>query len=97
MNVEFKDGLLGCKKSMLRDLTGFVTHENSDVAGYSAAAVVEERRVASSTIELPRCEAVESQTSAQVPVAPLYCACIVGKGREAPQRSTTSVVIRQSL
>ena len=31
------------------------------------------------------CEAVESQKSAQVPVAPLYCPCIVGRGREAPQ------------
>ena len=25
-NVEFKDGLLGCKKSILRDLKGLVTH-----------------------------------------------------------------------
>ena len=55
------------------------------VAGYSAAAVVDARRVASSTIELLRCEAVESQKSAQVPVAPLYCAKIVGRGREASQ------------
>ena len=78
VNVEFKDGLLGWKKSMLRDPTGLVTYEISDVAGYSAAAVVDERRVASSTIELPRCAAVESLKSAQVPVAPLYCACIVG-------------------
>ena len=59
----------GCKKSMLRDLTGLVTHENSDVAGYTAA-VVDERRVARSTIELPRWEAVESRKSAKVPVAP---------------------------
>ena len=85
VNVEFKDGLVGCKKSMFRDLTNLVTHENSDVAGYSAAAVVDERRVASSTIELPKCEPVESQKSAQDPVAPLYRACIVGRGREAPQ------------
>ena len=35
--------------------------ENSDVASYSAAAAVDERRVASSTIELPRCEALESR------------------------------------
>ena len=85
VNVEFKNGLLGCKKSMLTDLTGLVTHENSDVAGFSAAAVVDERRVARSTIELPSCEAVESRKSAQVAVAPLYCACIIGRGREAPQ------------
>ena len=73
VNVEFEDELQGCKKPMSRDLTGLMTHENSgvaghsaaadvdensDVAGYSAAAVVDERRVASSTIELPRCEAV---------------------------------------
>ena len=85
VNVEFKDGLLGCKKSILRDLTGLVTHKNSDVAGNSAAAVVDERRVASSTIELYRCETVESHTSTQLPFASLFCACIVGKGREAPQ------------
>ena len=85
VNVEFKDGLLGCEKSMLRDLTGLLTHENSDVAGYFAAAVVDERRVTTSTIELAKCEAVELQKSAQVPVAPLYCACIVGRCREAPQ------------
>ena len=85
---------------MSRDLTGLVTHENSgvagnsatsdvdensDVAGYAAAAVVDVRRVASSTIELPRCETVESQKLVQVPVAPLYCACFVGRGSEAPQ------------
>ena len=39
----------------------------------------------SSTIELSMCEAVESQKSTQVSVAPLYCACIVGWDREAPQ------------
>ena len=59
--------------------------EESDVAGYSAAAIVDERRVASSTIELPSCEAVESQKSAQVPFAPLCRACIAGRDREAPQ------------
>ena len=85
VNVEFKDGLLGCKKPMLRDLTGLVTHKNSDVAGHSAAAVVDERRATSSTIELSRCETVESHTSTQVPFAPLCRACIVGRGREAPQ------------
>ena len=85
VNVEFKDGLLGCKKSMMRDLTGLVTHENSDVAGHSAAAVVDERRATSSTIELSRCETVESHTSTQVPFASLCRACIVGRGREAPQ------------
>ena len=82
MNVEFKNGLLGCKKSMMRDL---VTRKNSDVAGHSAAAVVDERRATSSRIELSRCEAVESHTSTQVPFAPLCRACIVGRGREAPQ------------
>ena len=66
VNVEFKDGLLECKKSKVRDVTCLVTQKNSDVAGYSAAAVVDERRVARSTIELPRCEAVESRKSAQV-------------------------------
>ena len=85
VNVEFKNGLLGCKKSMLRDLTGLVTRKNSDVAGHSAAAVVDERRATSSRIELSRCEAVESHTSTQVPFAPLCRACIVGRGREAPQ------------
>ena len=76
---------------MLRDLTSLVTHEDSDVASYSASAIVNERRVASSTIELPSCEAVESHTSTasqlgnQVPFAPLCRACIVGRGREAPQ------------
>ena len=80
VNVEFKDGLLGCKKSMLRDLTGLVTHKNSDVAGHSAAAVVDERRATSSTIELSRCETVESHTSTQVPFASLCRACIVGRG-----------------
>ena len=85
VNVEFKDGLLGCKKSMLRDLTGLVTHKNSDVAGHSAAAVVDERRATSSTIELSRCKTVESHTSTQVPFASLCRACIVGRSREAPQ------------
>ena len=100
VNIEFKSELQWCKSPMLRDLTGLVTHENSawaghsatadvdedsDVAGYSAAAVVDERRVASSTIELYRCEAVESHTSTQVPFASLCRACIVGRGREAPQ------------
>ena len=85
VNVEFKDGLLGCKKSMLRDLTGLVTHKNSDVAGHSAAAVVDERRATSSTIELSRCKTVESHTSTQVPFASLCRACFVGRSREAPQ------------
>ena len=40
---------------------------------------MDERRVASSTIEVPSCEAVESQKSTQVPVVPLCRACIVGK------------------
>ena len=92
VNFEFEDELQGCKKPLSRDLTGLMTHENSGVAChsatadgmktvmfqvYSAAAVVDERRVASATMDLPRCEAVESQKSAQVPVAPLYCVCIV--------------------
>ena len=85
VNVEFEDELQGCKKPMSRDLTGLRTLENSAVAGYSGAAVVDDRRVASSTIELPRCEVVELQKSAEVSVTPLYCPCIVGRGREAPQ------------
>ena len=32
---------------------------------------------------------MESQKSAQVPVAPLYCACIVGRSREAPTVTVT--------
>ena len=60
--------------------------EESDVAGYSAAAFVDERRVASSTIELPSCELVESHTSTQVLFVPLCRACIVGMG----QRSSTT-------
>ena len=59
--------------------------EESDVAGYSAAAIVDERRVASSIIVLPCCEAVESQKSTRVPFVPLFRACIVGRGREVPQ------------
>ena len=59
--------------------------EESDVAGYSAAAIVDQRRVASSTIELPCYEAVESHTSTQDPILSLCRACIVVKGREAPQ------------
>ena len=70
---------------MLRDFTGLVTHKNSDVAGHSAAAVVDERRATSSTIELSRCETVESHTSTQVPFTSLCRACIVGRSREAPQ------------
>ena len=70
---------------MLRDFTGLVTHKNSDVAGHSAAAVVDERRATSSTIELSRCETVESHTSTQVPFVSMCLACIVGRGREAPQ------------
>ena len=86
---------------MSRDLTGLMTYENSgvagdsatadvdeniDVASISAAAVVDARRVANSTIEVPWCEAVEYQKSAQVPAAPLCCACIVGR----VQRSSNS-------
>ena len=63
VSVEFEDDLQGSKKSMSRDFTRLMTHENCDVAGYSAVTVVDERRVARSTIELPRCEAVESQMS----------------------------------
>ena len=85
VNVEFKAELQRCKEPMSRDLTGLTTHENSGVAGHSATADVDARRVASLTFELPRCEAVKSRKSAQVPVAPLCCACIVGRGREAPQ------------
>ena len=59
--------------------------ENSGVAGLSAAAVVDERgAVASSTTELPRCEAVESHKLARVPFAPLCRARIDGRSREAP-------------
>ena len=47
---------------------------------------MDERRVASSTIGLPRCESVKSQKSTQVPFVPLCRACIVGKG----QRSSTT-------
>ena len=43
--------------------------------------------------ELPRCEVVESQKSAQVPTAPLYCACIVGRGREDPTVTVTMEVV----
>ena len=59
------------------------TDEESDVAGYSTSAFVDERRVASSIIELSSCEAVESHTSAQVPFVPLCRACIVGKGQSS--------------
>ena len=69
---------------------------NSDVAGYSAAAVVDERRVASSTVELPRCEAGESQKLPQVPL--LHCIVHVSlEGAEKLHNLLTSVVVRQSL
>ena len=79
-------------REMTHETSGWAGHsatadadEESDVAGSSAAAIVDERRVASSTIELPNCEAVESHTSTQAPFVPLCRACIVGRGREAPQ------------
>ena len=79
-------------REMTHENSGWAGHpatagaeEESDVAGYSAAAIVDERRVASSTIELPCYEAVESHASTQVPYVPLCRACIVGRGREAPQ------------
>ena len=43
---------------------------------------MDERRVASSTIGLPRCESVKSQKSAQVPFVPLCRACVAGRDRE---------------
>ena len=90
VNVEFKDGLLGCKKSMLRDLTGLVTHKNSDVAGHSAAAVVDERRAASLTIELPRCAHPSSFL--------LHCVVhVLLEGAEKLHNLFISVVMRQSL
>ena len=61
------------------------TDEDSDVAGYSATAIVNERRVASSKFGLPRCESVKSYTSTQVPFVPLCRACIAGSDREVPQ------------
>ena len=36
---------------------------------------------------------MESQKSAQVPVAPLYCAWIVGRGREDPTVTVTMAVV----
>ena len=79
-------------REMTHENSGWAGHsatagadEESDVAGYSAAAIVDERRVASSTIGLPRCESVKSQKSAQVPFVPLFRACIVGRSREVPQ------------
>ena len=95
VDVEFKDGLLGCKKSMLRDLTGLVKHKNSDVAGHSAAAVVDERRATSSTIDLSRCETVESHTSKFLL---LHCVVhVLLEGAEKLHNLLTSVVKRQSL
>ena len=52
VNVEFEEELQGCKKTMSRDLTSLVTHENSGGASHSATADVDVRRVASSTIVL---------------------------------------------
>ena len=79
-------------REMTHENSGWAGHsatadadEESDVAGYSAAAIVDARRVASSTIGLPSCEAVESHTSTQVPFVPLCRACIAGRDREAPQ------------
>ena len=79
-------------REMTHENSGWAGHsatadadEESDVAGSSAAAIVDERRVASSTVELLCYEAVESHTSTQVPFVPLCRACIVGRGREVPQ------------
>ena len=91
VNDEFEDELQGCKKPMSRDLAGLMTHENSGVEGHSATADVDENSDVAG--ELPRCEVVESQKSAQVPAAPLYCACIVGRGREDPTVTVTMAVV----
>ena len=79
-------------REMTHENSGWAGHsatadadKESDVAGYSAAAIVDERRVASSTIGLPRCESVKSQKSAQVPFVPLCRACVAGRDREVPQ------------
>ena len=69
--------------------------EKSDVAGCSSAAVVDERRVASS-IGLPRCGSVKSQKSAQVPM--LHCVVHVSlEGTEKLHNLFTLVVQCRSL
>ena len=71
---------------MLRDLTGLVTHKNSDVASHSAAAVC-----ASSTIELSRCETVPK-------LLLLHCVVhVLLEGAEKLHNLFASLVKRQSL
>ena len=79
-------------REMTHENSGWASHsatadadKESDVAGHSAATIVDERRVASSTIGLPRCESVKSQKSAQVPFVPLCRPCVAGRDREVPQ------------
>ena len=70
---------------MLRGPPGLVALVDSDVAGLSATAGVDERRaVTIATPEMPSREAVESHQLAHIPFAPWCRACISGRGREAP-------------
>ena len=73
-----------------------MTHENSEWAGHYATADADERRVASSIIELPSCEAVESHTSTQVPFVPL-CVHVSLVGTEKFHKLFTLVVQCRSL
>ena len=80
-----KGGLLESKKSMLRGPPGLVAPVDSDVAGLSATAGVDERRaVTIATPEMPSRGAVETHQLTHIPFAPWCCACISGRGREAP-------------
>ena len=87
-DVEFRDGLLARKRTLLKgtDLPpGLVAPVDSGVAGFSATAGVDERRaVTISTPEMPSRDAVASHQLTHIPFAPWCRACIAGKGREAP-------------
>ena len=92
VDVEFKGGLLESKTSMLRGPPGLVAPVDSDVAALSATAGVDERRaVTIATPEMPSREAVESHQLTHIPFAPWCCACISGRGREAPHFRTVEV------
>ena len=83
VDVEFKGGLSESKKSMLRGPPGLVAPVDSDVAGLSAAAGVDERRaVTIATPEMPSREAVESHQLTRIPFALWYRACISGRAEK---------------
>ena len=93
MNVEFADELQGCKKPMSRDLTGLMTHENTGVAGYSAAAVVDARELKVQQSICPCVELWSRRSRFKFPL--LHCIVHVSleRGREAPTVTVTMPVV----